>query len=445
MNAEKSFTLIDVLVGTFLVLIVFLGIFGAYQLGLKVVGLSKNKITAVAIANKKIEQIRNLPYESIGVQGEFPDGDLEKVSTAVFNNIEYKIETRVDFVVDSADGISSPDDDCPNDYKKAQVKISWPGRFSGEVILTTDIIPKNLAQECAEAGGILSVSVFDAYGVMVSSPLIEIKDSETGQTLKTATPVEGKHYFSLSPATYKVVVSKANYSSEQTYGSGESYGGKIIVTPENPHPIVLEGQLTEISFSIDKVSSMTVETRGAKGAGYPVIHNVTLTLRGAKKIGLDVNEDPIYKYFQNQITDGPGQVKISNLEWDSYSFSVISPDLDLVEIESPPGAETIQPVGLVPDTSLNVRLVLEAENSLLVTVQDIVSGEPVFSAQVRLYNTDLGYDNTQYTDEKGQTYFIPLEIADYDLQAQAQGYSSLLTQVSVSGDTTKLVKLEQVE
>jgi len=443
--SKKGFTLIDVLVGTFLILIVFLGIFGAYQLGLKVVGLSKNKIVATAIANKKIEEIRNLPYESIGVEGEFPDGVLEKNSTAFLNNIEYKIETRVDYVADSADGIAAPEDDCPNDYKKAEIKVSWSGRFNGEVTLTTDIVPKNLAQECAETGGILSISVFDAYGVMVPSPLIEVKDSETGQTLKTATPISGKHYFSLSPATYKVVVSKTNYSSEQTYGSGEAYNGKTIITPEKPHPIVLEGQLTENSFSVDQFSSMSIETRGTKGAGYPVVHNVTFALTGAKRVGLDINENPIYKYSQEHTTNGPAQIGISNLEWDSYSFSVLTPGLNLVGVESPPGTEISQPVGLAPNTSLSVRLIVKAENSLLVTVRNIATGEPIFSASVKLSNTGLGYDTTQYTDENGQTYFIPLEAADYDLAVQAQGYSSSLTQVSVSGDTTKLVELEQVE
>ena len=442
---QKSFTLIDVLVGTFLILIVFLGIFGAYQLGIKVVGQSRNKITATAIANQKIEEIRNLSYEKIGVVGGFPDGVLETSSTAVFNNIEYKIETRVDYVVDSADGIAAPEDDCPNDYKKAEVKVSWSGRFKGEVVFTADIAPKNLAQECAETGGILSVSVFDAYGVMVTSPLIEVKDPTTNQALKTATPIDGKHYFSLALGTYKVVISKTNYSSGQTYGSGEIYNGKTIITPEKPHPIVLEGQLTENSFSIDKLSSMTVETRGSKGAGYPVVHNVTFALTGAKKIGLDVNEEPIYKYSQEHTTDGPGQVIIFNLEWDSYSFSTVTPGLDLIAIESPLGTETTQPIGLAPDTSMAVRLILRAENSLLVTVQDIITGGPIFSASVKLSNTGLGYDTTQYTDENGKTYFIPLTAAAYDLEISAQGYSSILTQVSVSGDTTKLVELEQIE
>jgi len=119
--------------------------------------------------------------------------------------------------------------------------------------------------------------------------------------------------------------------------------------------------------------------------------------------------------------------------------------LDLIAIESPLGTETTQPIGLAPDTSMAVRLILRAENSLLVTVQDIITGGPIFSASVKLSNTGLGYDTTQYTDENGKTYFIPLTAAAYDLEISAQGYSSILTQVSVSGDTTKLVELEQIE
>ena len=56
---KKGFTLIEVLVGSFLMLIVFLGIVGAYRLGIKLVSLSKNKVTATAIAGGQIEKIRN--------------------------------------------------------------------------------------------------------------------------------------------------------------------------------------------------------------------------------------------------------------------------------------------------------------------------------------------------------------------------------------------------
>ena len=572
----KSFTLIEVLVGTFLVLIVFLGIFGAFQLGLKVIGQSKNKITATAIANGEIEQIRNLPYQSIGVINGFPDGVLEASARTILNNIEYKIERRIDYLVDPADGIVSPDDDCPNDYKRVEVKVFWAGQFGGQVALITDIAPQNLAEECAVGGGILSISVFDAYGIMVVSPLIEVKDPDTDQTLKTATPIEGKHYFSLAASTYKVVVSKDGYSTERTYGTDE------ITTPVNPHPIVLEGQLTGNSFSIDKLSSLSVNTlspfgtdsfsdtfndtskisessgilvfngevslskmdnpyessgfltsisiipqnleswdeffwtdsepagteiryqvlyfdeenwvlipdtdlpKNSLGFGLspvnlsklntttysqlrlkgnfstndltvsPVLYdwqvtwitstptpipNVKFNLRGAKILGQDSNENPVYKYSQNLTSDSQGQIDIPNLEWDSYTFSVDpASGLDLVSIDPSP-----QPINLSPNTNLAVKLYLDSQNSLLLTVLNSLTLEPIFAVTLRLYNTDLGYDLTQYTNEKGQTYFIPLAAATYNLEAQASGYLAFSTPVSISGDMTKIIKLEQIE
>lgn len=257
-----GFTFIDVLVGTALVLIVFFGIFGAYQLGLKTIGVSERKITATAIANQQLEKIRNLPYSSVGVKNSFPDGVLEASTSTLQNNIEYTIEQRVDFVIDAADGIALPEDECPNDYKKVEVEISFTGRFAGQVQLVTDIIPKNLVEECATTGGILLVSVFDAYGAMVSSPLMEVKDPETGQILKTAAPATGEHYFSLATSTYQVVVSKEGYSSDRTYGPDE------VATPEKPHPIVLESQVTDISLSIDKASAFSVETLSPWGIDY---------------------------------------------------------------------------------------------------------------------------------------------------------------------------------
>jgi hypothetical protein len=436
---RKGFSLIDVIVGVSLLLIVFIGIFAAYQLGFQVVGQSKNRIIATAIANAEVEKIRNLPYQSIGVQGSFPDGILIAENEIVQNNVRFKIERRVDYVIDPADGIALPDDECPNDYKKAEVKVSSLDKFRVEVLMVTDIVPKNLAQECAGGGGILSVSVFDAFGAMVSSPLIEIKNPSTDQTVKTALPAEGKHYFSLAPGTYKVVVSKSGYSQERTYGSEE------VTTPVNPHPIVLEGQLIEISLSIDKLSSMTIQTRGTQELGYPIISNITFNLRGEKIIGRNESGKPVYKYSQNHTTNSSGQVTVSNLEWDSYSFSVVSPNLNLVAVESPPETAINQPLSLGPNTNLTVRLILSAENSLLITVKNVETQEPVFSAKVRLSNTDLGYDITQYTNESGKTYFIPLESAVYNIEVEAAGYSQSSDQVSVSGQTLKTINLQQIE
>ena len=88
---------------------------------------------------------------------------------------------------------------------------------------------------------------------------------------------------------------------------------------------------------------------------------------------------------------------------------------------------------------------LQAENSFLLTIQDATTSEPIFSATARLFNLAIVYNVTQYTGENGQTYFIPLQTADYDLEVGASGYLSTSTNVSISGDVFKTIKLEQIE
>jgi hypothetical protein len=572
----RGFTLIEVLIGAFLTLVIFLGIFLAYQFVLKITGVNRNKITATAIAEGELEKIKNLPYQSVGVEGSFPDGVLQSSRIETLNNINYTVEDRVDYVVDSRDGLASPDDECPNDYKKVEVKVFWQGPLAGEVKLGTDIAPENLAQECSETGGILSVSVFDAFGAMVASPLIEIKDPQTGQVIKTATPSSGQHYFSLAPAAYKVVVSKTGYSQDQTFSIEE------VANPEKPNPIVLEGELTEISFSIDKVSSFSIDTLSSWSADYfsdsfldqskivefsnltigggqvvlsdsggtyqtsgylisisiepadlinwqdfsfndsrppntdisyqilyydglewtlvpdsdlpgnstgfetypidlsgldPVIYsklklkanfstsdlsdtpilydwqvswknsqttavaNVFFNLQGAKIIGTDTAEEPVYKFSQTFASNDNGHIDISGLEWDSYTFSIDpASGLDLDSTDPSP-----QPIGLAPDASLPVVLYVSAQNSLLVSVYDIETGQPIFAANVRLFKSDLSYDRIQQTDEKGQAYFIPLEDGSYTVEVQASGYQTKSESVSVSGDESLVVSLTRIE
>lgn len=88
---KRGFGLVEALIGVSLTLIVFLGIFGAYQLGLKAIMQSRNKIVATAIANGEIEKIRNLAYGSVGVVGSFPSGILLASSTKQQNNNDYTI------------------------------------------------------------------------------------------------------------------------------------------------------------------------------------------------------------------------------------------------------------------------------------------------------------------------------------------------------------------
>ncbi len=575
---RNGFTVVDVLIGVFLALIIFLGVFAAFRLGIKVVSQSRNKIAAVAIANHWIEMTRNLPYEDVGVEGGFPEGVLESSTTTVSNGTEFTVTIGVDYVVDSSDGIAEPEDSCPNDYKKVEVNVSWSDPFEGEVFLTTDISPKNLAQECSDEGGILYVSVFDAYGLMVPFPTIEVRNPDTDEIIKTATPNDGEHYFSLATSTgYKVVVNKTGCSTARSYSIDE------IASPEKKNPIVNEGALTEISFSIDETSSFSIDTlspwasesfsdsfddtsnvsklsdvlveggeaRLASSSGIyslsgylfstsvsptnlvqwdelswtdsesqntdilyhlyyasgtdwyiipdsdlsgnstgfdsspldlsslstseysqvkikgalstndsaitpaidswqlswrtsatTAIPNVAFSLQGQKEIGTDSDENSVYKYNEDHTSDSSGHINLSGMEWDLYNFSVDpSTGLDLVDIDPSP-----QPINLLPDNvNQDVVLYLDSENSLLVTVKNSETLDPIFSADVRLYNSGLGYDVTKQTDNSGQAYFIPLDPATYTLEVDATNYASTSMAISVSGDETQNVSLEQIE
>ena len=83
-----GFTLIEVLIASALTLIVFLGIFLAYQLGIRVIAQGRNKVVASAIATGEIEKIKNLSYSAIGLIGGFPEGGLEPVETKNMNGCD---------------------------------------------------------------------------------------------------------------------------------------------------------------------------------------------------------------------------------------------------------------------------------------------------------------------------------------------------------------------
>lgn len=444
LNSKKGLTLIEVLVGTFLMLIVFLGIFAAYQLGLRIITLSKQKIVATAIANQQIEIIRNLPYDLIGVEGAFPEGSLLASENITRSNNQYLVEKRVDYVVDPVDGIALPQDACPNDYKKVSIKVSWAGNLAGSLDFSTDISPKNIAQECSDAGGVLSVSVIDSFGNMIISPLVEVKDSEGEQILKSGSPTGGQVYFSMPTGSYEVVVSKPGHGGEKTYGAGEIYNGSVVAVPANPHPIVLEKQLSEITFSIDSLSSLNIASSGLPSLEYPVIPNISFNLKGSKVIGLDEDENPILKFSQNYSTNAQGNANIPALEADSYNISIIGP-LDLVGLESPFGEQAALPIGLVPGNNTQLRLILNNENTLLLTIKNEQTNEPIFSASARLVGQESEYDITQYTNEQGITFFIPLDSGDYSLEIQAAGYSSDSLPIQINGNSTSAIYLEQIE
>jgi len=189
--------------------------------------------------------------------------------------------------------------------------------------------------------------------------------------------------------------------------------------------------LTEIGFSIDRLSSFLVFTLTPIEEELIAVPNIDFNLRGAKTIGTDEEGNPVYKYSQNHNSGVQGNINIPNLEWDSYFFSLMpGAVLDLSGTEPSP-----QPIDLLPGASLNAELYLEAENSLLLTIRDAATLVPIFAVSCQVD------ENQRPTNEAGQAVFIPLEEATYNLEVEAPGYQNYTGTVFVSGDTVSIINL----
>jgi len=305
-KVEKSFTFIDVIVGTALMLIIFLGIFGAYQLGLKVVSQSKAKITATSLANQELEKARNLPYSKVGIEGVDENGALKGTEYYPEGTQQYTINTDVSCVLDDADGLI-PTDSCPCDYKEVTVAVSWSGQFGGEVSLATDIAPKNDLQECEKKGGVAEIYVSNAGEEELSGSVanikVEVEDIVTGGKRYCFTDINGECtgengiFLNPSPESepfnYKITVpapgTSFNYSTDQTYSSSPEFN------PDNRHAKIDKGVATRKDFRIDLLGSKEIQTVKAQEwedsnftTKVDTSSNVEITEEGVKLARIDL-------------------------------------------------------------------------------------------------------------------------------------------------------------
>ncbi len=267
----KGFSLVEVVVGVALVVIVFLGILGVYQSAIQILSQSRDRVTATSIAQGYIERARNLPYEDIGVQGQFPGGIFLATETVVRNGISYEVKADIDFIDHEADLLLGLGDACATDFKRVLIEVSWSGKSQGEVNVATDVAPLNDIQECANPGGKLALTVFDALGIPIENAFVSIDDVDSALADSCTTALNGQcsRLVPESPSggeeNYKIIVTKSGYSQGETFGSGDFYIGVIIAAPDPAHATILEGQVTQMSFSIDRLADLVLTTRSPRG------------------------------------------------------------------------------------------------------------------------------------------------------------------------------------
>lgn len=270
---HRGVTLIDTVVGTALMLVVFLGVFAVFQLSVDVVMNNRARVGALALMNERMEYVRSLDYASVGTVGGIPSGPIAQSEPVTLSDIPYTRRTTIQYADDPEDGENEADEnEIIVDYKQVRIEVSWSSR-TGErhVVMVARVEPLNGEEvDCGTPCGTLRIDVLNAVGGPVQGALVNVVNNTVAPpiSITTFTNVNGRVVLAGAPVAsgYEVSVSKTGYNSAQTYASGAENS-----SPVPSHQQVFDLQTTSLTLGlpdsgIDYLSTKTVYTFSAVAA-----------------------------------------------------------------------------------------------------------------------------------------------------------------------------------
>jgi prepilin-type N-terminal cleavage/methylation domain-containing protein len=402
---NRGFTLIETIIGVAIFAIIATSAwFGLVKI-FDAVLILRAKTVATNLATEQIEIIRNLPYADVGIENGLPSGVIPYEQNLVRDNKTFLVRTtirNVDLPFDGTIG-GNPNDTSPADNKLVEVEVSCLvcAKNIPPVLFSTRVAPKSL--ETTGNNGALFISVFDSNGQPVSEAevYVEYNATTTPLIIEDMTNTDGILQIIDAPPgleAYEITVSKTGYSSESTYATGDVSNP----APSKPHANVVSGQVTQISFSIDKVSTLNVNSRSITCTP---VSNVDFNLESSKLIGVNTP-----KYDIDHVTNSNGQRVISNLEWDTYNLTLLESGKHLI------GTNPSLPLDVFAGTEQTLDLILgdSDPNAVLVTVVDGANQQLLSDAIVKFTQgsfvatatTGSGYlEQTDWSGGQGQNSF----------------------------------------
>jgi hypothetical protein len=448
-KTSAGFTLIEALTLLFIFSVIVTTFYSVFTAGTKYMIESKNRLGALALANEKMEIVRNLKYDDIGTVGGEIGGNIPQEEDVTENAHQFHVNTLVEYFDDPYDGLGIHDTIWFEDYKKVTVTITWDnGTSANSVKMVSRFSPHGVEKQNPN-DGILSINVYSKQpGAEQTLPVegasVHLVNSDLGLNTSKNTDADGNATFmgsniKNSIQKYEVTLTKSGYETVST----------LPPYPDTSYnPTDVHGSVVTVGGSANFVNLIQNKLANLKITAVDFLNqpiaNIDFHVKGGRKMGTTISSnDPVYNLDEDSETEADGEKEFDSVSPGQYEISPTpGADYELIRI-SP-----VSPVTLFSEQSLDVKIELVNKNSasLLVSVLNNDDNSPIPGAQVQLKNDTLGYDNTQTVPTDGKVYFPTtsdlFEAGTYNLNITADGFNSSNTQVTINPGSLKLEEVK---
>ncbi|MBO8159243.1 carboxypeptidase-like regulatory domain-containing protein [Thermosyntropha sp.] len=211
---QKGFTLLELLLSVLILAIIITAFAPIITFTAQNFEYNRAKMTAVKLANKKMEEIRSLSFGDIGTIGGNPAGAIPPLEEVKVGRHTFLIETYVNWIEEGG-CLSGQNADW--DYKQVRITVTCPGFFyQGKQTVREELssLFARDSEQPAMTGANLRVCVFRAWGAGLNPNTGEFDQNSlkpvsgvkvTANSIHVHTTLKGSALFlGLNPGNYTV-------------------------------------------------------------------------------------------------------------------------------------------------------------------------------------------------------------------------------------------------
>jgi type II secretory pathway pseudopilin PulG len=438
-NKNKGATLIEVLISLAIVGFLVVTLYLALNAMVSNIGEAKQRTGAIAIANEKMEIMRNLEYEEVGTVSGIINGPMLQYEEVTRNNFTYRVYIDVRYVDDELDGTEG-DDLISTDYKLVQIEVEWDHFDSIESVqFTSNFVPDGI--ETDMGGGSLVLNSMTSGGDLVGGASVNLTSLDNNPTVdyNTTTDNNGSLILQGVPSqNYRITLSKSGYEEVQTYPDSPLSA----FNPINKDFYVSEGALNSKNFYINPDADLTIKAIDILSED--PVSGLSIELKGGQLIG---TEPDTYNFSDSSSTDSQGEVDHENISPGFYEI-LNKDNLEVGDYDFVGSLEEAS-FNLLSGEDKTITLNFADKNTpaLFLEVSDNATQKAIKDAVVAISGPN-DFNQSASTDENGIVFFplasdpqVFMENSDYSVEIRMSGYSDYLETITINDLTKKTVEL----